>query len=152
MKLVLAGLALALALAALGASGAGAQESGDICGGDLDEASFLALPRAERIERMTCLQAAAAASIQGQLPHVVDELTRVTEVTSNGTIVTYVNAVDLTREEIPAEAIPEIISSTRSNVCEDVDMSAVIRMGGGYRHVWRVRDGSILAETTIDSC
>ena len=120
-------------------------------------------PEEERapIERMTperrrqaiaCIQSQAAEQLRPQLPQQVDPVTRLTDITVDGTMLTYHQIVDVEADTITPAMLQQIETRVRASVCGQADMRGTIEFGGGYSYRWNDKEGRLLHEVRIDRC
>lgn len=110
------------------------------------------MPLETRRQKIGCIQAQAAQQIRGQLPKSVDPLTTLTDITSEGPILTYHHTVDVNLDEMPAGAVQQIETHVRTTVCNERNMRGTIEMGGGYAYRWADKAGRPIHAVRIDSC
>lgn len=99
-----------------------------------------------------CLLGQAAEQIRPQLPQQVDPMTRLTNVTAEGAILTYHQSVDVDVATIPPGAIAQLESRVRATVCAQPEMRSTISYGGGYAYRWIDKNGRPINDLTITDC
>lgn len=107
------------------------------------------VPAPRRSELIACIQKANAEALNAQAPIKLDEVTTLSAVSARGTVLTYHYTIEADAASVTPEAVSGIISDTRESACANLRSIAV---GAGFRYVWVDRNGTMIAETTVDSC
>ena len=110
------------------------------------------IPPERRRQIISCIQAQAAQQIRPQLPQQVDPMTRLTDISAEGPMLTYHQSVDLDAETVTPDMLEQIEERVRAYVCGQRQMRETIDLGGGYAYRWSDKNGRPLHEIRIDRC
>ena len=73
--------------------------------------------------------------------------------TSNGTTITYIYRVDITRGQIsPGEAKKLLLKEVKPRMCAQELFPEMVASGARYEFVYEYRSGGVLTQFSIDTC
>ena len=152
LSLVVAGLLAASAQAQTQPSDADGAAVAAACGGEVQREQLMAMPKAKRVEKLSCFTREAAKRFNKTLPQKVDDVTVLQRVSAEGTILTYYSAVNVLKSDLPAGALEAFKPKVHQQVCAAADMKLIISVGGSYQYRWYDKNAEAIGETTVSSC
>lgn len=109
-------------------------------------------PPEQRVQIVSCVNAAAARQVNAQLPRMMDEVTRLDRITTEGPLLTYHATVLRAASSLPAGSGERLASTARRTVCANPQMRQNIQIGGQYGYRWVDNQGVLIGEVRIDGC
>lgn len=113
-------------------------------------ASALGRERSRQI--LSCMNAASVRQMNPQLPIVVDAMTRMDRVSSDGPSITYHYSFTVSAAALPPGALWQMESRTRGIACSQPPMLQAMEMGGSFTYRLIDNQGVLAHQFTIDAC
>lgn len=108
------------------------------------------LSMTERLNLLTCLNAAAVQQLSTQLPQQISLTLRLDRVRSQDTQIIYEFTVTAPNPPANFPALAQAVA--QRNACANADMRRVISLGGSYVYHFVDPDGRRLADAQADAC
>ncbi len=106
----------------------------------------------QRVQLVSCINAAAARQVNAQLPRQMDEVTRLDRLTTEGPLLIYNATILRPASSLSPGTVQQVAERTRTMVCAQPQMRETIRLGGAYGYRWVDNQGVLINEIRIDAC
>ena len=101
---------------------------------------------------VSCLNAATARQINGQLPRQLDEYTRLDRISTEGPLLTYHYTIMRPTSALPARFGEQLEARQRRMVCAQPQARQTMEFGGAYGFRWVDNQGVLIRELRLDAC
>lgn len=109
-------------------------------------------PPEQRRQIVGCINAQLARQVNPQLPRMIDEITRLDRLSTEGSMLSYSYTVMRPASTLPANAAQLLEQQSRSFACSQPATRQTIQMGGAYGYRWVDSQGALIHQVRIDAC
>lgn len=113
-------------------------------------ASALGRERSRQI--LSCMNAASVRQMNPQLPIVVDAMTRMDRVSSDGPSVTYHYSLTVSAAAVPQRIMQQVEGQVRRLACSQAPMLQSMEVGGSFIYRYVDNQGALVHQFTISEC
>jgi hypothetical protein len=106
----------------------------------------------QRRQMIGCLNASLARQVNPQLPRLLDSITRLDRLTTEGPQLTYHYTILRAASSLPAGAAQQVETTMRRMACSQPQARQTIEMGGAYAYRYVDNQGVLFHQFRIDAC